>query len=320
MSGAPDWLLADIGGTHARFALATAHDRPRDVAVLRCADHPDPLSAIRAYLATTTATPRAACLAVAGPVAGDHFRFTNSHWAFSRTALAMALGLDHLEVVNDFAALALALPSLGADDTVPLGAPREGIPRAPCLVLGPGTGLGVAVLVPAGDGWQPLAGEGGHAGFAPQDELEDALLALLRRRHGRVSNETLLSGAGLALLHQALGEIEDVPVETGDAAAVVDAAIVAREPRALGTVERFCAILGSVAGDLALVGGARGGVFIGGGIAPRLGVLLEQSTFRARFEDKGQQRDYVRAIPTRLIVAPAPTLLGARNALAAAAA
>lgn len=309
-------LVADIGGTRMRLALATAAGELREIEVFDCADYPTPLAACTAYLARTGGCPRAACLAVAGAVDGDLVAFTNSRWRFSQAELRAALRLERLLVCNDFAALALALPALRAQDLHSIGG---GVARArsPLLVLGPGTGLGVAALVPHAGGWIAMPGEGGHAGFAAQDKIEIAIADVLRRTSPRLCNESILSGRGLESVYQALAVIEGARPVRLSAAAIGSAALDASDPRASRAVDVFCAVLGAVAGDMALISGARGGVYIGGGIAPRLLPLLDGSRFRARFEDKALQRAYVAAIPTAVIVAETPTLLGAVAALRA---
>lgn len=317
--GTGQWLVADIGGTRLRAALSDAGGPPYAFAELACADYPGPAEALQDYLSANAARPVAACLAVAGPVAGDEFRFTNNAWAFSRATMRARLGVERMLVINDFEALALSLPSLGATDVCMLGvgvaSPAR---RQPLAVVGPGTGLGVAMLVPCPHGWIALPGEGGHIGFAPQDDLECELERVLRRRAGRVTNETILSGSGLAALYAALAEIEGAASLASPAAAdITRAALEGEDALAMRAVDVFCAVLGSVAGDVALVGGTRGGVFIGGGIAPRIQPILEASRFRQRFEDKAAQRDYMRDIGSALIVAPVPALVGAIAALRA---
>lgn len=311
------WLVADLGGTHARFALSEGGARPVAGQVLEAAAFATPGEAIAAYLDATGARPAAACLAVAGPVGGDTFRFTNNPWTLSCEALRRAFGWHTLLLENDFAALAWALPALTADDLRPLGPARPAAADAPCAVLGPGTGLGVALLARGPAGWWPLPGEGGHAGFAPQDALEIALLEVLAGSHARVCNENLLSGAGLTALYAALCEVEGAAPAAPAPARITATALDGSDARAVRVLDLFCAILGAVAGDVALVGGARGGVYVGGGIAPRIADFLAASRFRARFEAKGLQRDYVAAIPTWLITAPAPALAGAALALRA---
>lgn len=317
LTPAAEWLVADIGGTRLRAAVCGRDTGLREPRVLGCADYPTPLAALAAYLRQVGARPVAACLAVAGPIGGDLFRFTNSAWQFSQADLRAALGLERLVVLNDFEALALALPALAPRDLRRIGAGAARV-AAPLAVLGPGTGLGLAILVPHRGEWIAIAGEGGHAGFAPQDEQEIAIAAFLRRASPRVTNESILSGRGLEALYAALAALDGVPCEPLAAAQVSARALDGTDARALRAVDVFCAVLGAVAGDLALIGGARGGVYIGGGIAPLLLPLLIGSRFRARFEAKAAQHAYVAAIPTQVIVAQAPALLGAAAALRAA--
>ena len=311
------WLVADIGGTRLRAALSDAGSPPYAIAELACADYPGPAEALLDYLAAQAARPVAACLAVAGPVAGDEFRFTNNAWAFSIEELRRKLGLERLLLKNDFEALALALPSLAGNDLHPLGlATQPPSGRLTLAVVGPGTGLGVASLVPHAGAWIAQPGEGGHIGFAPQDDLEREVERVFRRNKPRVTNEDILSGAGLAALYQALGEIEGRPAATELTPAEVSRrALAGEDALAARTIDVFCAVLGAVAGDVALLTGARGGVFVGGGIAPRILPLLKRSRFRQRFEDKGVQRGYMRAIGTAVIVARTPALAGAVAAL-----
>ena len=311
------WLVADIGGTRLRAALSDAGGPPHAFAELACADYPGPAEALQHYLSSNAARPVAACLAVAGPVAGDEFRFTNNAWAFSIEELRCRLGLERLLLKNDFEALALALPTLAGTDLHPLGLaiePPSG--RHTLAVVGPGTGLGVAALVPHAGCWIAQPGEGGHIGFAPQDDLEREVERILRRNKTRVTNEHILSGAGLAALYRAIGEVEGhLAAAEITPAEVTQRALAGADAVAERTVDVFCAVLGAVAGDVALVTGARGGVFIGGGIASRILPLLEHSRFRQRFEDKGVQSGYVRAIGTSAIVSRTPTLTGALAAL-----
>ena len=319
-------LLADIGGTNARFALQARGRDPADVEVLACRDYPTVDAAIAAYLGRAAARGhdvdglRHAALAIANPVEGDMVAMTNHDWRFSSAALRGALGLETLLVVNDFAALALALPHLGDDGRVRIGgADAAAAPGRPLGLIGPGTGLGVSGVVPvpgSADGaatrWIALAGEGGHASFAPATSQERRILDALAERHGHVSNERLLSGPGLEAIHRVLaGEVLDAAAITARAAAGTSAACRA-------TVEVFCAVLGSVAGNVALTLGATGGMYVGGGIVPRLGPLFHASAFRARFEGKGRLQPWLARIPTWLVTAPYPALRGVAALLDAA--
>jgi glucokinase len=300
-------LLADIGGTNARFAIELGPQRFDAVAVLSCAEYPSLADAMRAYLAGPgkehAASVRHAAIAIANPVDGDIVSMTNHHWSFSIAALRHELGLDTLLVVNDFTALAMALPHLGPHQRTQVGG---GMPVAGRTIglVGPGTGLGVSGISPVGAHWAALASEGGHASFAPFDDTEDTLLRELRSLHGHVSAERLLSGAGLEFIHRTLA------CETLAAADITRRALAGSCSDSARPVDVFCAILGGVAGNVALTLGATGGMFIGGGIVPRLGRLFEQSPFRARFEAKGRLGGHVARIPTYLITEEYPAFLG----------
>lgn len=296
-------LLADVGGTNARFALETAALRFEAVAVLACADHPSLAAAIQAYLAGVAGPILHAVIAIANPVDGDQVCMTNHHWSFSTAEMRAQLGFDTLVVVNDFTALAMALPHLAADQRVQIGGGVEQGGRTIGLV-GPGTGLGVSGLMPSGGSWVALASEGGHASFAPGDAFEDDIVRQLRARFGHVSAERLLSGPGIELIYKCL---------TGKAlgaAEITGRAVDGSCADCVRSIDVFCGALGSVAGNVALTLGATGGVYIGGGIVPRLGALFERSPFRARFEAKGRLSAYVARIPTYLITEQYPAFLG----------
>ena len=310
-------LAADIGGTRARFALGQ-DGALRDAAEFAVADFSDPVAALAAYLdACGRPVLQAAALAIAAPVGdGEEAVLTNGHWRFRRNALARELDLSigRVRLVNDFHALAAALPTLGPDDTRPVGGVVAGaVVDAAMAVLGPGTGLGVAGLVPGRAGWEVVVGEGGHVTLAPDDARESAILDLARRQFGHVSAERLLSGTGLPLLHELAARVDGRPVILASEISTPDlvAAALAGDADCRSTVDTFCAWLGSVAGNVALGFGARGGVFIGGGIVPRLGPMFDASGFRARFEAKGRLNGYLAAVPTRVILCPAPALRGA---------
>ena len=302
-------LLADIGGTNARFALESSDGRFEDIEVLACADYPTLGEAMQAYLgkAAGRGMPvsgvRHAALAIANPVEEDRVSMTNHHWSFSIEELRVQQGLTTLLVVNDFAALAMSLPHLAANGRERIGGGIE-LPNRPIGLIGPGTGLGVSGVIPAGNRWIALAGEGGHVSFAPSTKEEVAILEALWGEYGHVSAERLLSGMGLELIHWArTGKRIDAPSITG-------AAIDGTSSDCLRTVETFCGILGSVAGNVALTLGATGGMYIGGGIVPRLGRLFTGSAFRTRFEDKGRLGPYLARIPTYLITEQYPALRG----------
>jgi glucokinase len=314
-------LVADIGGTHARFALVDADAEGvtlREPEVLPTHQFASVVDAVRHYLEGRGAKPMAAALAVAGPVENGRIALTNAGWSFSEREFGAALGIAQVRLINDFEAIAFAAPHFGAADLVDIGsarAPHGGRAAETVAIVGPGTGLGVGGYVKTRRGIVTLASEGGHAGFAPSDDVEIAILKILARRHGRVSNERLLSGPGLVAIHDALAEIEGrapVKVEAEDVTAQALA-----DPASLGgqAFARFCAILGAACGDIALILGARDGVLLAGGILPRMANALAKSNFRARFEAKGRFEDYLKAIPTRLVVQDYSGLLGAGWAL-----
>ncbi|KJH67674.1 glucokinase [Chromobacterium violaceum] len=309
-------LLGDVGGSNARFALETAPGVIEDILTLSNERYPTLEDALRDYLAQVGARRVAhAAIGIANPLNGDLVRMTNCHWSFSIEAARRALGLSTLLLLNDFTALALALPRLPRRELAQVGggAPR---PDAPLALIGPGTGLGVSALVPHAGGWRALAGEGGHTSFAPANEREIGIWRYASARFGHVSHERLLSGSGLSLLHRALCALDGAE-EAGLAPAEVSArGLSGADARCREALEIFCALLGSAAGNLALTLGARGGVYIGGGIVPRLSGFFEQSPFRRRFEDKGRMSAYLADIPVYLITSAYPALPGVAAHLA----
>jgi glucokinase len=312
-------LLADVGGTNARFAWqAEPAAAISDVRVLRCADHPTLQAAMHAYLTgLDRGRPAAAAIAIANPITGDAVHMTNHHWSFSQRAVQAEFGLHTLQLLNDFTALALALPDLPASELRQVGG-GEADPDSAIALLGAGTGLGVSGLLPdRRGGWLPINGEGGHVTLPAVSPRERLLMDGLIRLYGRASAERLLCGQGLvdacAILCQADGVPERALRSPAD---VTEAATTGQLPQATEALTHFCALLGSVAGNLALTLGARGGVYIGGGIVPRLGGWFDASPFRQRFEDKGRFAGYLQAIPVWVITSSqSPALLGAVRAL-----
>lgn len=316
MDGSPaPALIADIGGTHIRLAMA-ADGVPGPSVTWLLDGLPDAATALAGYLRTQPRQPRTAVLAVAGPVEatadGGRATLTNRGWPIDAAALRRALDLDAVRLVNDFAALGHALPALRGDDLLSLGGgpPESG---APAAVLGPGTGLGVALRV-AGEPGRPgrvLATEGGHASLAAGTAREAAVIAALRPRFGgHVSNERALSGPGLENLRAALAAVDGVPVEPLAAAEIAARGEAGNCPMCREALTMFCALLGSFAGDLALLYGARAGVFVAGGIPPRIAAFLAASDFRARFEAKGRFRAWLTGVPSWLVLRPDAAMLG----------
>lgn len=329
---APARLVADIGGTRARFAVCEGRGAPPVKArTLDCADFAGLADAAQAYLAGLGHPPvQEACFAVAAPVVGERVRFTNLGWSFHIEDTRAALRLRRLRVVNDFEAQALALPWLSQAELRAVGG-GSADPGAPRVVLGAGTGLGVAALLRTGERWVAVPGEGGHVALSPMDEDEAALLAHLWRRFDHVSAERLVSGPGLQLLWLALRELRGMPpMAAPEPEEITRRALAAHQPGGDGSsasatgqadsvsteaLARFCALLGTVAANLAVTFGARGGVYLAGGIVPALGQWFDGSPFRRRFERKGRFSAYAAAIPTYVITASSPALRGAAAAL-----
>jgi glucokinase len=307
-------LIADIGATNARFALVSPDgglQRPR---VLACEDYPTIHGAIAAYLddelpLTDVRRVETAALAIAGPVTGDQVALTNHPWSFSIDELRDHLAVERLHVLNDFAAVAHAMPHLAADERTQIGGGQP-LPDAPIGVLGPGSGLGVCGLVRTTSGWLPLPGEGGHTTMAPTCSRESAVLDRMRARHDHVSAERVLSGPGLVNLYTTLAEIDGVPAASYTAPQITSPGVCEGDRYCGEAVDMFCAMLGTVAGNLALTLGARGGIYVAGGIVPKLGARFAASAFRDRFEAKGRLRPYLAKIPTYVVTYPFPAFLG----------
>lgn len=310
-------LVGDIGGTNARFALVEfdgSDPRLIEPTTYKGEDYKSAEDAIGDYLAKVGVRhPDQAVVAVAGPIEHGSVHMTNLDWRISEDSLRRAGGFRRATLINDFTAQALAAPRLSPKDLRQIGPlPTSG--EGDLAILGPGTGFGVAGMVRRDGVDTPLTTEGGHIAFAPTDEVEIEILRLLTKKHGRVSVERILSGPGMEDLHVALGDAEGREVAPLEAKQITERAIEGCAD-SLATVNRFCAVLGSTAGDIALALGARGGVFIAGGIAPRIIDLLQASPFRARFDAKGRFVDYMEAIPTHVILHPHTALIGAAVAL-----
>jgi glucokinase len=304
-------LVADVGGTNARFALvAMGSIEPRHEKTVRCADYDGLDAAVRAYL-RDLGNPRVrrAAIDVATGITGDIIQLTNGPWKFSVEQTRRALGLERLQVINDFTALALSVPVLGPTERTQVGggAPVAGTAIA---VIGPGTGLGVSGLLPAGSGWAVLQGEGGHTAFSPMTPREIDLLKWMMTRFDHVSTERLVSGMGLQNLYQGLSVLDGAPARTLAPDEITAAGLAGSDTRCREALDLFCAILGGAAANLVVTLGARAGCYIGGGIVPRLGDYFMRSPFRARFERKGRFSDYLAAVPTYVIGAANPALRG----------
>jgi len=309
-------LVGDIGGTNARFALRQ-DNQLQAVQVLATADYTSPEQAIEAYLqeqGIARGGLSAVCLAVAGPVDGDEFRFTNNHWRLSRRAFCQTLQVGQLLLINDFSAMALGMTRLQEGEYHEVCA-GQADPARPALVIGPGTGLGVGTLLNlGGQRWLALPGEGGHVDLPVGNAREAAIHQQIQSQVGHVSAETVLSGGGLVRLYQAICALDGEAVKYKTPAQITDAAL-AGEPLALAVIEQFCRFLGRVAGNNVLTLGARGGVYIVGGVIPRFAELFLRSGFAESFADKGCMSGYFADVPVWLVTAEFSGLLGAGVAL-----
>lgn len=306
-------VLADVGGTNARFALEVAQGQIEAITVLPCANYPTLADALRAYLAGLPQPTEIAhvAIAIANPVDGDWVQMTNHHWAFSIEAVRQELGLASFLVTNDFTALARALPHLSSDQKQQIGG---GVERAGGAIglLGAGTGLGVSGIIPSGIGPIALKSEGGHVTFSPSDEREIDILRFAWREFSHVSAERLLSGVGLELIYRALAHRAGVAAEPLSAPEITRRGLSEDMawPLCNETIECFCLMLGTIAGNIAVTLGTQGGIYIGGGIVPRLGARFASSGFRQRFEAKGRFVGYLSQVPTWVITAEYPAFLG----------
>lgn len=310
-------LVADVGGTNVRFALVdVAADEPLvagSTRRYRGADFATFVDAIRHYLGETAARPVAMVVAAAGLRIDDEVRLTNMAWVISRAAVEAEIGFGPVTLINDFAAMGLCVPLLKADEVLTIGSPARVRTDASAsqtfAIVGPGTGLGVGALLVRAARIFALETEGGHAGFAPGNDEEIEILRRLAARFGRVSNERLLCGSGLVNLYQALCEIDGLPIDASTPEEITQRAD--SDAACRRAVEKFCELLGSVAGDLVLTFGAWDGVYLSGGLAPQLAPWLERGGFRRRFEDKGRLSASIARVPTSVVLHAEAGLLGA---------
>lgn len=304
------WLLADVGGTNTRMACLDGDGEISGIEVVSSNNTSGLVSVFRDYLDRRRQYQfDAAAIAVAGPVGNEVVKITNNSWSFAKGEMCEQLNLRKLTVVNDFAANALALPTLTSSEWLPIGE-QSAEPRGARVAIGPGTGLGVSALIHSeGERWLPVQSEGGHISLAAANDRESELINIARRKIGQVSAESFLSGTGLPLLYETVATAQGVSVPVSTPEQIFQRAMDADEV-ALETTDHFFSMLGSVAGDLALTFMATGGVYITGGIIPRFQEEFVGSDFRKCFEDKGRQSEIVKRIPTRLVTADIPAFRG----------
>ncbi|AEP30216.1 glucokinase [Brumicola nitratireducens] len=303
-------FVADVGGTNIRLALVE-NGSLMHITKYLCKQFDTITDAITHFAREANVDNfEYGCIAIACPVNDDLVKMTNHTWAFSKTALKKELNLARLLVINDFSAVAYSLPTLTKEQVIQVG---SGVPleKGNIAVFGPGTGLGVEHLTWTSGGWQTLDGEGGHVDFAPNDENDLIVWRYIKAKLGRVPAEELLSGRGLVNIYQALARHDGIETVFDDPADITKHALANTDPTCVNAVQLFCRVMGSFAGNLALNLCTTGGVFIGGGIASRLGEFFVNSDFRSKFEDKGNFAGYVKNIPTYLINEPDHGLLGA---------
>ena len=311
------YIVADVGGTNVCFGLVTGKNKATaDYEICQLWSQATAAfdgfeSCLDAYIATLDCPrPTNACIAIAGPVTDDHVQMTNLNWGFSLPGLRSQFAIDRLEVLNDFGALAYSTLHVHASDlcVIHAGTPIADAPRA---VIGPGTGLGVAALVPSAGKWRPVTGEGGHMTFAPPKGKAGKIFELVHRDMDYVCVESLLSGSGMARLYQALAIVDGKAAKPLTTEQITAHAVAGTDPACRETLDLFCDLLGRTAGDITLIYGARGGVYLGGGILPRVEDILLESTFMDGFQSKGRMSDFLANVPVYLMTGSHPTLLGA---------
>jgi glucokinase len=304
-------LIGDIGGTNARFAiLLDSYAEPKEFPTVQTADFPNIDDAIQAaILDHTSIQPRSAVLAVAGPVESDEIELTNCNWVVRPKAMASGLGLEDIVVLNDFEAQALSVVALGEDQMEKIGGgvSEEGASR---VILGPGTGLGVAGLIHACHRWIPVPGEGGHMDIGPRTPRDFEVFPHLEKIEGRISGEQLLCGRGLVNIYRAIAKADAREPILATPAEITAAGLEKSDPIAAEALSMFVTCLGRTAGDLALVFMSRGGVYLTGGIAQKIVPALKNGAFRAAFEDKAPHTELLRAMPTYVITNPRGAVSG----------
>lgn len=299
-------LIGDVGGTNARFAIETASGCFEASAIYPNKDFAGFADVLHHFLSQEEAVLagsgklKYAAVAIANPIEGDWIKMTNSDWAFSIESIRAEFGFEVFLMLNDFTALAMSLPSLPKAYTKQCGGKKAGTGRAIGLI-GAGTGLGVSGLIPAGDRWIPLEAEGGHVSFSPANELEITILELARKSLSHVSAERFLSGRGIEFLYELISEIKQGKKCSLPASDIIERALKEKNDLCGQVIDVFCNMFGTVSGNLALTLGAKGGIYIGGGIIPRLGDRFFVSGFRKRFEDKGRFSGYLAEIPVFVI-------------------
>jgi len=308
------YIVADIGGTNARFGLVKALQDNQaqigDVQVLNGSEYPSLQDAMRAYIEILgIPTPKVACVAIAGPIEGDNARMTNLNWSFQRSEVKREFSFARFDVINDFASLSVATSKLAEEDLIPV---KDGVrdKKGNKAILGPGTGLGVAGLAYSDRAWLPIASEGGHVNIAPANELECEVLQAAMRVHGHVSAEVFISGPGFVRLYNSLAVVRDQPAQELGPEDITSAALNGSDPLCVETLNLFCSFIGTLSGNLALTYGAKGGVYLAGGILPRFVDFLRTSDFSTRFSSKGVMSHYVKDIPVSIIAHEQPGLLG----------
>ena len=317
--GSKDYsLIADIGGTNARFAvLEGVQQTPLFVDNLVCEEYDSLTEAIRAYLDSASISLsdiNKAAIAVATPVTDDYLKLTNNLWSFSIDETRSELNLDSLKVINDFTAISLAIPCLSSNQYHKIG-DGEVLENTVKAVIGPGTGLGVSAVIPRAKNWFPLESEGGHVSYGPLTKREAEIINIVSQSKDHISAEVFVSGAGLCLLYQTIAQLENAEIQFTKAKDISQHAINNNCPIAKEALSIFCEILGTVAGNLALTLGAHGGVYIGGGIVPKILDFFEASNFRHRFDNHGRFTDYLKDIPVFVITTDYPAFIGIAESL-----